>query len=413
MIVTKYIDESSLINLTMKQMSIFKCAPVKLTDLVSQKDLDLIHFSVLNRSESRVFKLRSFLFLIAVLIEIFQFLQALKVMSGPVHRNQDIILGLQVLIQLLMVTTYTQSCKNKGYTFAIYLNSLFKFKKTYSKVFADQTWRHLSTIEYLNLLFIRSILFCSVIFSPCLVLGFHWDNPCKPTLIGAFLLEECYDTLGHQIGIILFVRKAIVKLGVFSLNIWVWWFSVNGTAFILITVNIIATVMTHDCIRLFWEKLKTSESIYEDALLYRQIQIFNVLNNFVQQGCLGVFIICTTLMISNCFSLLISTLNEINIFMTVTFLLVAVNSTIAILLFLGGMVSVHLESKKKLLNIRRLELTYYSRAVRRWARRFWRSCEIIKFKFGSNNFIEKQTPLKCLDFAINLTVQFLLLSRNK
>lgn len=47
----------------------------------------------------------------------------------------------------------------------------------------------------------------------------------------------------------------------------------------------------------------------------------------------------------------------------------------------------------------------------RWAQRFIKSCQLIKIRFGSLNFIEERTPLNCLDFANNLTVELLLLTK--
>lgn len=38
------------------------------------------------------------------------------------------------------------------------------------------------------------------------------------------------------------------------------------------------------------------------------------------------------------------------------------------------------------------------------------SCPPLKVKFGTANYIEKTTPLKCADVACNLTVQILLLT---
>lgn len=409
---SKCFDENFLIKLTIKQVTNLHCAPVKLIDFNSKHDQKLIYFCTLNKSESRAFYFKSVVFFIAYFFEMAQILKALIVLSGSIYQSRNSMFDLQILIQFSICVIYIHSCQNKSNTLVNYWNSLFKFKQKYSRVFSDLTWRHLSTIECMNLLFVPSILVCSAVFGPCFILGFHWTNPCKPTLIGYFLMEQCYESVKYEIRSIQFLFNFVVKLLVFVSNIWVWCFGVNGASFIFITVHIVAPVITHDCIELFWKRLKTSNDIYNDARLYRQLQIFNVLYNFVQERCLDAFIFSTMFLISICFSLLVSYHNKINIAMLVTFLNVLVNSTVAVVLFLGCMLSAPIESKEKLAYIRRLDLTHTSTAVRKWTRRFWRSCGPIKIKFGGNNFLEKLTPLRCLDYAINLTVQFLLLSVN-
>lgn len=49
----------------------------------------------------------------------------------------------------------------------------------------------LSGIDLFSLLYIPSMFFLASVFGPFYVLGIHWNSPCKPSLIGYFLLEEC------------------------------------------------------------------------------------------------------------------------------------------------------------------------------------------------------------------------------
>lgn len=41
-------------------------------------------------------------------------------------------------------------------------------------------------------------------------------------------------------------------------------------------------------------------------------------------------------------------------------------------------------------------------------KKFWKSCAVPRIKFGSCNFVEELTPLNTVNFAVNATVQFLL-----
>ncbi len=98
--------------------------------------------------------------------------------------------------------------------------------------------------------------------------------------------------------------------------------------------------------------------------------------------------------------------------MMTTLGIAVIDCMFGILVILGGMVAVYTISKKTLTRAKlAVSQTTMSRYDRRWAKRFLRSCNAIKIKFGANNFFDELTPLRCLDSSLNLTVQVLLLSR--
>ncbi len=134
-------------------------------------------------------------------------------------------------------------------------------------------------------------------------------------------------------------------------------------------------------------------------------------------SCLLVFIYCEILTVSVLLALLVGFLSgadkDSNIVMMATFMVTVVDAIICILVILGGIVSVYIKSKVTLQATKRLGFGISCKRSRNWMRRFFRSCDVIKIKFGDNNFLEELTPFKCLDFSLNLTVQFLLLSLNK
>ncbi len=47
----------------------------------------------------------------------------------------------------------------------------------------------------------------------------------------------------------------------------------------------------------------------------------------------------------------------------------------------------------------------------KWKQRFFKSCTPVKVRFASINFIDRCTPLACLDFANGITLQLLLLGK--
>lgn len=50
-------------------------------------------------------------------------------------------------------------------------------------------------MDLFNLLFIPMMLITSAVFGSVYVLGFHWNNPYKPSLIGSILLEEYFTSM--------------------------------------------------------------------------------------------------------------------------------------------------------------------------------------------------------------------------
>lgn len=77
---------------------------------------------------------------------------------------------------------------------------------------------------------------------------------------------------------------------------------------------------------------------------------------------------------------------------------------------IGCMSKVHVTSHKMFEKLRCQACKLNKMDKRLW-NRLNRSCTNIRVKFGSLNYIDRLTPLNCLDFANNLTYNILLLSR--
>jgi len=74
--------------------------------------------------------------------------------------------------------------------------------------------------QLLNMIF-AWLLYVSLRLTPTLfVFGFHWNNPCKNTLFGWWMIPECYSKWKEfeQISVVVYAFMKVVKLGVLSLN---------------------------------------------------------------------------------------------------------------------------------------------------------------------------------------------------
>ncbi len=256
-----------------------------------------------------------------------------------------------------------------------------------------------------------------VVFPPLLVVGVHFINPCKPSLFGYLVLYECrtIDNIQTNIGYI--TLNLLAKGVVFLSNIGIVWFIFHGAVFLVISVNIIGAMMSKECLQIFFNKVKSNKDIFRDALLYRELYIINILCNAVQLKFLGIVMGMAIGFLSIALNLLVmlnnrSSYEDMPILIVVFSLLIVVECVFVILIVFEGMVGVYKQSKRKLRICKRMVEKYESVKERKWLRRYWRSCNILKVKFGDGNFFEELTLLRCLDMSLNLTIQLLLLSRN-
>lgn len=133
------------------------------------------------------------------------------------------------------------------------------------------------------------------------------------------------------------------------------------------------------------------------AKVYRHIQLQAILCNLVQQDIILAQTLFSILAVSTCLGLLIRFGDDANLTLVGDLGIVVVEGVAILIVLNGAMVAVHLESKTTLVKMQCLESNGLTGWDRKWARRFWKSCDQIKIKFGGHNFLEKQTPLKCLD----------------
>jgi len=82
----------------------------------------------------------------------------------------------------------------------------------------------------------------------------------------------------------------------------------------------------------------------------------------------------------------------------------------------GCMVPIYVESKKILGKLKKEKVilndglsTRSQHLEVKASQKFYESCSPVRIKLGENNFLEEKTPLRCIDFAMGLTINFLLL----
>lgn len=146
--------------------------------------------------------------------------------------------------------------------------------------------------------------------------------------------------------------------------------------------------------------------------MYCHIQLLCSLCNEIQQQMMLVPFLFTATLI-NAFSL--ATLVHIhfsqNKIVSCVLMSAFINMTLVILFVFGGMASVNRKSKQFIQSLTSHHNIARNEMERLWTRKFAKACQPMKVKFGTNNFIEALTPLKCLSCAARLTIQILLCER--
>ncbi len=411
----KYLDNRFILKLTTMHMGKLTCVPVKIFDSSSTD----VKFAVKCKSDMKFSKIQSSLMSAVTVFQLLQCLYFSTTSNGNKGQTADLMFGLFSWIGLHVSITYIQIFRTKGPLLKVYLNNLLNFSiNTFEKSgsMTNHNRKNFKLIKLLNLLLAPMIFFTIVIFPPCYVLGLHFQNPCKPSLVGYFLLNECRNKRNNQKGLVQLLIEIFLKTVIFVGNISMWYYALYGMAFVVITVHIISTMLISNIMEIFWNRLKFGRDLYYDAVLYRQIQVINILYNLLQQDSLLLFMYSQMTVVSVLLAILVGFMNgrngKSNIVLVLTFVVINGEAVIGILVILGGMVLIYMKSKHILKDARRLVVKIENKRDRKWLRKFFRSCAIFRVKFGSSNFLEELTPFRCIDFAFNLTIQFVLLSTN-
>ncbi len=421
--VLKYLDKSYLLYATANSVNKFKCTTVKLKTTVSKHGLSDIEFLIHDKPVLEKNFLRIWITFLAAFIQLAQLIALQYKAPGDVkrHLSYELILGWFNWAAITGITSMIHVSRDKGPELKVYLNSLSKFTKRHKPRIPlrnETEFSSKSLLEWLHLLLVPLLIVSAVVIPPLLVLGLHLINPCKPSLIGYFVLVECHKTKNIPTKIVHTVLNFIVKIVVFLGNIWILWFAFHGAIALVILVTILGSMTSKECLQIFLIKIKSGKEIFKDAVLYRELCIINILCNCVQQKYVEILMGMAICLLSISLNLMVMFINQssqeqTNGLIVVLFALVVAECVFVLLVIFEGMVGVYKESKYKLRICKRMMNTYESVKCRRWIRRYWGSCNVLKIKFGEVNFFEELTPLRCLDLAFNLTVQLILLSRSR
>ncbi len=173
----------------------------------------------------------------------------------------------------------------------------------------------------------------------------------------------------------------------------------------MIAVCYMITPIVHqELIQFIGFELSSNLNVYTSLRLYRQLQILNRMYNQIQKNALVVLITLGTLGTSICLAFLISSFNgndpQANILVFITYGLVVTHCLIAILLVLGDLVTISLNSEGYLAKGSKLESGKISREKRMWIKRFLKSCASFKISVWGEHLSRKVNFIEMSRFSI-------------
>lgn len=155
--------------------------------------------------------------------------------------------------------------------------------------------------------------------------------------------------------------------------------------------------------------------MFKIRVQYRTLQCLGILfNEILQKVIVTAVVVCTIVFQAFCSAILISPRDSQKGWIEMGFMiLMIVNSVAVLLLLMGGLAGVYVMSNDVLEIAMRHTLVPVKncRRSRKIDVRFLRSCQCIKVGLGDLNFVDKTTPLNCIDFSNALTLQLLLLQK--
>ncbi len=276
----KFLDNKYLVRMTMNIVDKFGCCPVKLqTDMETSTRLKFI--PKCSREQAHL-NIKCPLHFILTCILLVQCLFPRLTNSSPSTVNSsDQILAWLVLPINLISSCYLNLIRNKQLDLSIFLNNIFQFSPKFKSSSTRKNNSKYSLSDVLILLFIPVALYSCAVFSPVFVVGFHWSTPCKPSLIGYFLINECNYDKFSAFNTVQTLLNLASKVAICFLNIYILYFGITMALCICAIGHILSIIIIKEKLQYILKVLKKISEPHQNLLMYRELQIFNTLLNNV------------------------------------------------------------------------------------------------------------------------------------
>lgn len=374
-------------------------------------------------TESKAVRNTRYAFMFSTVLALLQGLYVLgKIKYNPPYK---INLFYQLTCQynlMVQVTTlvYMMTFLKHAKSVAKYVNGILEFHRNYLRKTDGKEMKaqDRSTKQKFGLMFAR-IFFPNCLLHPLVfVIGLHWSQPCKPSLMGYWMLEECsFENNTGSSSILGFA----VKILVFLANMWIWTIVVSLFLLGMGLLPIQCTLSLVEYIKKFQKlSLNQQTNIRNTTLIYRKLQVLALLMNEIQaygitDNLIFIVVVAQTVGLCTLINLFQNGINTISAWFLLTLYVVdTFNTTIFIVVIFGIMADVWELSNEAVNNLAIFTRVKYTdakitRSEFKMKQIAYQSFNTIKVKFGSLNCLDRLTPLTCLRFVNELTINILLI----
>lgn len=181
------------------------------------------------------------------------FLVAAVAMQCLVNRSSSPMESVMTWLVMILLLASHSAIYDEGWRrsseIVLFLNSLFQFDSMYPS--SKDTVRSMSLKSKISIAFAYGILLSSFLMPAGYIHGLHWHNPCKPAMVGYWIIPECYLNSQGFNSIIGFGVKLLILL----LNHWLWACTFQAGAFDASAIQSVGVVTIHEFVKRFTNKL--------------------------------------------------------------------------------------------------------------------------------------------------------------
>ncbi len=190
-------------------------------------------------------KLKQKLVIQAVLLLIMAFQGIFLMPAFQQTKSYNFIVKIVYGFGLVIFSTHfqVQVCLRQATNICLYVNGILQFQTKYRNIATNgisgpMFTRPLSLIERMNVFYAYAYCPSMLCLPIAYIYGLHWMDPCKPSIIGYWLIPECgtYWNSGN------WIWSFSGKLVVFVINHWTWSFSLNVSTLVICGIQILCTL---------------------------------------------------------------------------------------------------------------------------------------------------------------------------
>lgn len=164
-----------------------------------------------------------------------------------VKNTSNLILLFLSLITSITGYNFQSVLQRNAHEFCVFVNGLGILSKNLK---SNPT--KLNLLTALNEIVAYMLLLSAILHVPTIVFGFHFLNPCKPSLMGYWLLPQCWSTqcssAKNVTNTLLSVVALFQKILLLVTNYWMVGFGINAGPLAVGYLMILCTVSLHDCL---------------------------------------------------------------------------------------------------------------------------------------------------------------------